>query len=84
MRRRAASNVEKGHHISGSAPAASQTFKILSISKKIWESGDDDDYLDLENCVILPCRQPYSNPAVLSPPAAAKTAPTAEVKEAAH
>uniref|UniRef100_A0A7I4KPU5 Uncharacterized protein n=1 Tax=Brugia malayi TaxID=6279 RepID=A0A7I4KPU5_BRUMA len=37
---------------SGSVPNTSQTFKILLVSKKTLESGDDDD-LDLANSVIL-------------------------------
>ncbi|VDN02231.1 unnamed protein product [Thelazia callipaeda] len=53
--------------ISDSTPATSQTFKILSISKKSMESGDDDD-LELMNYVMLNCRQSQSQPIVLLTP----------------
>ncbi|KAL3994494.1 hypothetical protein ACH3XW_21950 [Acanthocheilonema viteae] len=53
------------------APSTSQTFKILSISKKTLENGDEDD-LDLTNSVISNCRQLHSQPTVLlSQPATA-------------
>ncbi|EJD76279.1 hypothetical protein LOAG_16744 [Loa loa] len=59
-----ATRADSEHHISGSVPTASQTFKILSISKKTLESYDDDD-LDLANSVISSCRQSRSQPIVL-------------------
>lgn len=71
MRCHIATRIDSEHRISGSAPTTSQTFKILSISKKTLESGDDDD-LDLANTVISNCRQSHSQPTVLlSPPTTA-------------
>uniref|UniRef100_A0A0R3RH28 Uncharacterized protein n=1 Tax=Elaeophora elaphi TaxID=1147741 RepID=A0A0R3RH28_9BILA len=64
MRCHIASRIDSEQCIAGSAPAASQTFKILSISKKPLENGDDDD-LDLTNSVISNCRHSHSQPAVL-------------------
>uniref|UniRef100_A0A915PPT0 Uncharacterized protein n=1 Tax=Setaria digitata TaxID=48799 RepID=A0A915PPT0_9BILA len=64
MHCRIATSVDSEHRISGSAPATSQTFKILSISKKTLENGEDDD-LDLTNYVISNCRQLHSQPTVL-------------------
>uniref|UniRef100_A0AAF5PWW8 Uncharacterized protein n=1 Tax=Wuchereria bancrofti TaxID=6293 RepID=A0AAF5PWW8_WUCBA len=52
MRCRIATKVDSEYRILGSVPNTSQTFKILSVSKKTLESGDDDD-LDLANSVIL-------------------------------
>ncbi|VIO94394.1 Uncharacterized protein BM_BM8946 [Brugia malayi] len=52
MRCRIATKVDSEYRISGSVPNTSQTFKILLVSKKTLESGDDDD-LDLANSVIL-------------------------------
>ncbi|CAG9540865.1 unnamed protein product [Cercopithifilaria johnstoni] len=64
MRCHIATTVDSEQCIAGSAPTISQTFKILSISKKPLENCDDDD-LDLTNSVISNCRQSHSQPTVL-------------------
>ncbi|VDM91624.1 unnamed protein product [Litomosoides sigmodontis] len=63
MRCHIAARVDNEQRVVGSAPSSSQTFKILSISKKPLESGDDEDF-DLTNSVILTCRQSRPQPTV--------------------
>lgn len=58
MRCHIATKFDSEQRVVGSAPTNSQTFKILSISKKPLESGDDDDF-DLTNSVVLNCRQSH-------------------------